>query len=137
MPRHVDAPLRETVEQFRYCANTASKWCWHDDNGYLVTSKAVAEHALYDQLRDETDRTANLVQKGVGRALEAINGRVECDYIIPDDPEAIHGRFSKTRTTSSAWRTCSVEPMSGSFLRRFSTLLSLPRTDSELPEPSS
>ena len=69
----VDASLRETVEQFKHCANTASEWCWHgDDEGYHVTSKAKAERALYDQLRDETDLTANLVQKGVRRAVEVV-----------------------------------------------------------------
>ena len=126
----VDASLRETVEQFKHCANTASEWCWHgDDEGYHVTSKAKAERALYDQLRDETDLTANLVQKGVRRAVEAVKsgvarlkrgertsqpyfsaesavydkrsatfhrdyvslstvtGRVECDYILPNDPD--------------------------------------------------
>ncbi|WP_158059484.1 RNA-guided endonuclease InsQ/TnpB family protein [Halorussus halophilus] len=124
-----DSALRETVEQFKHCANRASEWCWHGDDGYHVTSKAKAERALYDSLRDETDLTANLVQKGIRRAVEAVksgverlkrgestskpyfsadsavydkrsatfhrdhvslstvNGRVECDYILPDDPE--------------------------------------------------
>ncbi|ELZ39183.1 IS1341-type transposase, partial [Halorubrum saccharovorum DSM 1137] len=82
----------------------------------------------YEQLRDETELTANLVQKGIRRAIEAtksgvarlkkgettsqphfdawsvvydkrsatfhrdhvslstVNGRVECEYVIPDDP---------------------------------------------------
>jgi len=98
-------------------------------NDYCVTSKQKAENALYDQLRNETELTANLVQKGIRRAIEAtksgvarlkkqertsqphfdawsvvydkrsatfhrdhvslstVNGRVECDYVIPDDPE--------------------------------------------------
>ena len=129
VPQDADASLRETVEQFKHCANTASKWCWHGDDGYHVTSMAKAERALYDQLRAETDLTANLVQNGVRRAVEAVksgvarlkrgertsqpsfsadsavydkrsatfhrdhvslstvNGRVACDYILPDDPE--------------------------------------------------
>jgi len=128
-PEGADASLRETVEQFKHCANTASEWCWHGDDGYHVTSKAKAERALYDRLRDETDLTANLVQKGIRRAVEAVksgfehlkrgentsqphfsadsavydkrsatfhrdhvslstvDGRVECDYILPDDSE--------------------------------------------------
>jgi len=128
-PEGADGSLRETVEQFKHCANTASEWCWHGDDGYHVTSKARAERALYDQLRDETDLTANLVQKGIRRAVEAVksgverlkrgentsrpyfsadsavydkrsatfhrdhaslstvDGRVECDYILPDDSE--------------------------------------------------
>jgi IS605 OrfB family transposase len=129
-PEGADAYLRETVEQFKYCANTASKWCWHgDDDGYHIHSKAKAERALYDQLREDTELTANLVQKGIRQAVEAtksgverlkngqhtsrptftadtaiydkrsatfhrdhvslstVNGRVECDYILPDDAE--------------------------------------------------
>ncbi|MDZ7746879.1 MAG: transposase [Halobacteriales archaeon] len=128
-PAGADSLLRETVEQFKHCANTASEWCWHGDDGYHVTSKAKAERALYDRLRDETDLTANLVQKGIRRAVEAIksgvsrlergestsqphfsadsavydkrsatfhrdhvslstpDGRVECEYILPDDSE--------------------------------------------------
>ncbi|WP_252491091.1 RNA-guided endonuclease InsQ/TnpB family protein [Natronococcus zhouii] len=128
-PDGADPLLQETVEQFKHCANTASEWCWHGDDGYHVTSKAKAERALYDQLKDETDLTANLVQKGIRRAVEAvksgverlnrgentsqpyfsadsavydkrsatfhrdrvslstIDGRIECDYILPDDSE--------------------------------------------------
>ena len=124
-----DSLLHVTVEQFKHCANTASEWCWHGDDGYHITSKAKAERALYDQLRDETDLTANLVQKGIRRGVEAVksgverlkrgentsrphfsansavydkrsatfhpnhvslstvNGRVECDYILPNDSE--------------------------------------------------
>ncbi len=63
-PSDADSALRETVDQFKHCANTASKWCWHGDDGYHVTSKAQAERALYDRLRDETDLTANPLQKG-------------------------------------------------------------------------
>jgi len=129
LPDGADASLRETVEQFKHCANTASEWCWHGDDGFHVTSKAKAETALYDQLKTETDLTANLVQKGIRRAVEAvksgverlrrgedtsqphfsadsavydkrsatfhrdrvslstIDGRIESDYILPDDPE--------------------------------------------------
>jgi ATP-dependent helicase YprA (DUF1998 family) len=128
-PESADAHLRETVEQFKYCANTASRWCWHGDDGYHVTSKSKAEQALYDQLREDTELTANLVQKGIRQAVEAVtsgverlkndqdtsrptftadttvydkrsatfhrdhvslstvNGRIECDYILPDDAD--------------------------------------------------
>ncbi|WP_121821972.1 RNA-guided endonuclease InsQ/TnpB family protein [Halostella salina] len=128
-PEGADTLLRETVEQFKYCANTASEWCWHGDDGYHVTSKAKAERALYDQLREDTELTANLVQKGIRQAVESVksgverlkndkessrptftadtavydkrsatfhrdhvslstpDGRIECDYILPDDAE--------------------------------------------------
>ena len=149
IPDGADASLQETVEQFKHCANTASEWCWYgrrqipeesgcqpetrrvsgDNDGFHVTSKAKAETALYDQLKTETDLTANLVQKGIRRAVEGVtsgverlkrgedtskphfsadsvvydkrsatfhrnhvslstvDGRIECDYILPDNSE--------------------------------------------------
>ena len=72
-----DESLRGTVDQFKHCANTASEWCWHGDDEYHVTSKAKAERALYADLKEETDLTANLVQKGIRRAVEAVKGGVE------------------------------------------------------------
>jgi IS605 OrfB family transposase len=128
-PEGADKHLRETIEQFKYCSNTASEWCWHGDDGYHVTSKTKAEDALYDQLREDTELTANLVQKGIHQAVESIksgverlkneqetsrpkftadtavydkrsatfhrdhvslstpDGRIECDYILPDDAD--------------------------------------------------
>jgi IS605 OrfB family transposase len=121
--------LHQTKNQFLHCANTTSEWAWRHPNDYCVTSKQDAENALYEQLRCETDLTANLVQKGIRRAIEAtksgvarlkkgettsqphfdawsvvydkrsatfhrdhvslstLNGRVECDYVLPDDSE--------------------------------------------------
>lgn len=67
-----------TTEQFLYCANVAAEFCWsnrhHDD---CVTSKAKAERALYADLKADTDLTANLVQKAIRRAVEAVKGCVE------------------------------------------------------------
>jgi IS605 OrfB family transposase len=121
--------LHQTKNQFLHCANTTAEWAWRHPNDYCVTSKQKAENALYDQLRTETELTANLVQKGIRRAIEAtksgvarlkngektsqphfdawsvvydkrsatfhrdhvslstVNGRVECDYVLPDDSE--------------------------------------------------
>ena len=121
--------LDQTKEQFLHCANRTAEWAWRHPNDYCVTSKQKAEKALYDQLRNETELTANLVQKGIRRAIEAtksgvsrlkkgdntsqphfdawsvvydkrsatfhrdyvslstVNGRVECDYVLPDDAE--------------------------------------------------
>ncbi|MDB9252891.1 RNA-guided endonuclease InsQ/TnpB family protein [Halorubrum ezzemoulense] len=120
--------LHQTKDQFLYCANTTAAWAWRHPDEHCVTSKQQAENALYDQLRDETELTANLVQKGIRRAIEAtksgvarlkkgettsqpqfdawsvvydkrsatfhrdhvslstVNGRVECEYVLPDDP---------------------------------------------------
>ena len=121
--------LHQTKDQFLHCANTTAEWAWRHPHDYCVTSKQQAENALYDQLRTETELTANLVQKGIRRAIEAtksgvarlkngdntsqpyfdawsvvydkrsatfhrdhislstVNGRVECDYVLPDDSE--------------------------------------------------
>jgi IS605 OrfB family transposase len=121
--------LHRTKNQFLHCANTTAEWAWRHPNDYCITSKQKAETALYERLRTETELTANLVQKGIRRAIEAtksgvtrlkkgdktsqphfdawsvvydkrsatfhrdhvslstVNGRVECDYVIPDDAE--------------------------------------------------
>ena len=121
--------IHQTKDQFLHCANTTAEWAWRHPHDYCVTSKQKAENALYDQLRTETELTANLVQKGIRRAIEAtksgvsrlkkgdntsqpyfdawsvvydkrsatfyrdhvslstVNGRVECDYVLPDDSE--------------------------------------------------
>ena len=76
LPEGGDESLRGTVDQFKHCANTTSEWCWHGDDGYHVTSKAKAERTLYADLKNETDLTANLVQKGIRRAVEAVKSGV-------------------------------------------------------------
>jgi putative transposase len=121
--------LHQTKDQFLHCANTTAAWAWRHPDEHCITSKQKAETALYDRLRNETELTANLVQKGIRRAIEAsksgvarlkkgeptsqphfdawsvvydkrsatfhrdhvslstVNGRVECEYVLPDDPE--------------------------------------------------
>ncbi|MCU4754518.1 transposase [Halobacteria archaeon AArc-curdl1] len=121
--------LHQTKDQFLHCANTTAEWAWRHPNDYCITSKQKAEKALYDRLRNETELTANLVQKGIRRAIEAtksgvarlkkgdktsqphfdawsvvydkrsatfhrdyvslstVNGRVECNYVIPTEPK--------------------------------------------------
>ncbi|ESS11290.1 MAG: putative transposase [uncultured archaeon A07HR60] len=68
--------LHQTKDQFLYCANRTSEWAWRYDD-YCTTSKSKTQDALYDDLRDETDLTANLVQKGIRRAIHAVTGGVE------------------------------------------------------------
>ncbi len=65
-----DAP-HQTKDQFLACANRTSDWAWRRDE-YCITSKNKAEKALYGELKEETDLTANLVQKGIRRAIEAV-----------------------------------------------------------------
>ncbi|RQG93421.1 RNA-guided endonuclease InsQ/TnpB family protein [Natrarchaeobius chitinivorans] len=76
VPRERRGDLHQTKDQFLHCTNRTSEWAWRYDD-YCVTSKNKAENALYDELREETDLTANLVQKGIRRAIEAVQGGVE------------------------------------------------------------
>jgi putative transposase len=71
--------LHETAERFLHCANRAAEFCWDNyDYDDCVTSKDTAERALYDSLRDETDDLhANLVQKAIRRAVEAVKSGVD------------------------------------------------------------
>mgnify|MGYP000675092829 CR=1 FL=1 len=75
VPREHRSDLHQTKTQFLHCANRTSEWAWRYDD-YCITSKSRAEEALYDELREETDLTANLVQKGIRRAIEAVAGVV-------------------------------------------------------------
>ncbi len=76
VPRERRGDLHQTKDQFLHCANRTSEWAWRYDD-YCVTSKSTAENALYSELREETDLTANLVQKGIRRAIEAVDAGVE------------------------------------------------------------
>jgi len=70
--------LHATAEQFLYCANRAAEFCW-DDSSYMncITANSTARDALYAELREETDLTANLVQEAIRRAVQATKGCVE------------------------------------------------------------
>jgi hypothetical protein len=69
--------LHQTKDQFLHCANTAAEWAWRYPNDDCVTSTKQSESALYDRLREETDYMhANLVQKGIRRAIEATKNGV-------------------------------------------------------------
>ncbi len=68
--------LHQTKHQFLHCANRTSDWAWRHDE-LCITSKNKADDALYDDLRDETDLTANLVQKAINRGIHAVDAGVE------------------------------------------------------------
>ena len=70
--------LHESARQFLYCANHAAEFCW-SDRSYTecVTANTTARDALYDELREETDLTANLVQEAIRRGVQAVKGCVE------------------------------------------------------------
>jgi putative transposase len=61
-----------------YCANRASKFCWNDTSyKNCITANTTARNALYKELREETDLTANLVQEAIRRAVQSTKGVVE------------------------------------------------------------
>jgi putative transposase len=70
--------LHESARQFLHCANRAVEFCWSNSSyTECVTANTTARDALYDELRDETDLTANLVQEAIRRAVQAVKGCVE------------------------------------------------------------
>ncbi len=76
VPSDREADLHHTKDQFLDCANQTSDWAWRYDD-YCITSKAKAEKALYADLKTEHDLTANLVQKAIRRAIEAVDAGVD------------------------------------------------------------
>jgi putative transposase len=70
--------LHESARQFLYCANRAADYCWNNSSyKECVTANTTARDALYAELREETDLTANLVQEAIRRAVQATKGVVE------------------------------------------------------------
>ena len=70
--------LHESAWQFLHCANRATEFCWSDrSHTECVTANTTARNALYDELREETELTANLVQEAIRRAVQAVTGCVE------------------------------------------------------------
>ena len=66
--------LRESARQFLYCANRAVEFCWSDDSHTeCITANTTARGALYDDLHEETDLTAILIQEAIRRAVRAVN----------------------------------------------------------------
>src|SRR6056297_3451492 len=70
--------LHESARQFLHCANRATEFCW-SDHSYTecITANTTARNALYNELREETELTANLVQEAIRRAVQAVTGCVE------------------------------------------------------------
>ncbi|MBX0305739.1 RNA-guided endonuclease InsQ/TnpB family protein [Haloarcula salinisoli] len=78
VPNESRDDLHKSARQFLHCANRAAEFCW-SDNSYTecITANTTARNALYDDLRDETELTANLVQEAIRRAVQATKGCVE------------------------------------------------------------
>ncbi|GGL48716.1 RNA-guided endonuclease InsQ/TnpB family protein [Halocalculus aciditolerans] len=78
VPEEYRDDLHESSRQFLHCANRTTEFCW-TDHSYTecITANTTARDALYDELRDETDLTANLVQEAIRRGVQAVTGCVE------------------------------------------------------------
>jgi len=77
IPNERREDLHESARQFLHCANRAAEFCW-DEESYsnCVITNTTARNALYDELRAETELTANLVQQAIRRAVQATKGCV-------------------------------------------------------------
>jgi transposase len=70
--------LHESARQFLHCANRAAEFCWDNDSyTNCITANSTARDALYEELREETELTANLVQEAIRRAVQATKGCAE------------------------------------------------------------
>jgi IS605 OrfB family transposase len=70
--------LHRTGEQYLYCANRTAEFCWTNTSyENCKTNKRQVRDALYDDLRDETDLQAQLVQAAIRRGVETIKSVVE------------------------------------------------------------
>ena len=70
--------LHRTAEQYLYCANRTADYCWSDTSyTECKTNKRQVRDALYNDLRNETELQAQLVQAAIKRAVEAIKSVVE------------------------------------------------------------
>jgi transposase, IS605 OrfB family, central region len=78
VPNQRREDFHKSAKQFLHCANRAAEFCWNN-TGYeqCITANSTARSALYDELRAETDLTANLVQEGIRRSVQAVTGCVE------------------------------------------------------------
>ena len=69
--------LHRTAEQYLYCANRTTAFCW-DDASFTgcKTNKRKVRDALYADFREETELQAQLVQAAIRRGVEAVKGVV-------------------------------------------------------------
>jgi len=86
-----DSYLHESARQFLDCVNRAAEFCWSDDSyTECVTANSTARDALYDELRDETDLIANLVQEAIRRAVRHERVRRTMETGQASEPTGVH-----------------------------------------------
>ncbi len=69
--------LHRTAEQYLYCANRTSAYCWSNTSyTECKTNKREVRDTLYSELRAETELPAQLVQAAIRRAVETVKSCV-------------------------------------------------------------
>jgi IS605 OrfB family transposase len=75
--RSTDSLFQQTLDKYQHCRERALDYCWNNPKrpSDLVTSKNKAEKALYDDLREETNKElhSNLVQKAIKDVTSAMS----------------------------------------------------------------
>ena len=69
--------LDETFEQFRRAAQYAADYGWCDNPANIIDSNSKLHDATYEDVRDQTDLTANHVQAARSLAAEALDSCTE------------------------------------------------------------
>jgi len=71
------ALLDETFEQFRHAAQRAANYGWDGNPSKIIDSKSKLHHGTYEDIREETDLTANHVQAARSLAAETLDSCTE------------------------------------------------------------
>ncbi|GAB3330347.1 RNA-guided endonuclease TnpB family protein [Haloplanus salinarum] len=72
-----EALLDETFEQFRYSAQHVTDYGWSDTPANIIDSKDKLHDATYEDVRSQTDLTANHVQAARSLAAQALDSCTE------------------------------------------------------------
>jgi predicted transposase len=75
-----EALLDETFEQFRHAAQHAANYGWDGNPSKIIDSKSKLHDATYEDIREETDLTANHVQAARSLAAEALDSCTELHF---------------------------------------------------------
>nr|WP_305882749.1 transposase [Haloplanus ruber] len=75
-----EALLDKTFEQFRYSAQYVTNYGWSDNPANIIDSKDELHDATYEDVRSQTDLTANHVQAARSLAAQALDSCTELHF---------------------------------------------------------
>ncbi len=78
--------LDETFEQFRHAAQHVADYGWSDNPANIIDSKSKLHDATYEDVREQTDLTANHVQAARSLAAEALDS---CSELYFEEDQSI------------------------------------------------